>query len=135
MWTGMNSDLLAAASVASPSISPSWYLFNILRENFRSVVRTNWQLGAPEETPDQWRAISPVFNLDTIQAPILFQMPAQEYLVALDYVIPLLRRQPAALYVFPPDPHIKSHPRHTLAAYPRHRTSIPQGTSTPVSVD
>src|SRR3546814_5569563 len=92
MWTVMNSDLLAAASVASPSISPSWYLFNSPRENFRSVVRTNWQLGAPEETPDQWRAISPVFNLDKIQAPILFPMPEQEYLVALDYVIPLIRR-------------------------------------------
>src|SRR3546814_16829386 len=92
MWTVMNSDLLAAASVASPSISPSWYLFNSLRENFRSVVRTNWQLGEPAETPDQWRAISPVSTLEKLQEPILIPMPEQDYPVALAYVIPLIRR-------------------------------------------
>src|SRR3546814_6007431 len=46
-------------------------------------------------------------------------MPEQEYLVALDYVIPLIRRQQADLYVFPHEPHIKFQPRHKLAVYQR----------------
>lgn len=119
MWTVMHSNLLAAASVTSPSITPNWYLFNSLRESFRSGAKKNWQLGTPEETPEQWRAISPVFNLDKIQVPILFQMPEQEYLVALEYTLPLICRHQGDVYVFPNEPHIKFQPRHKLAAYER----------------
>ena len=118
-WTAMHSDLLVAASVTSPSITHNWYLFNSLRENFRKVAKSNWQLGMPEETPEQWRAISPASNLDKFRAPILFQMPEQEYLVSLDYTLPLVRTNRAELYVFPHEPHIKFQPRHKLAAYER----------------
>jgi hypothetical protein len=115
----MNSDLVTAASIASPSISPNWYLFNSLRENFVAGARSNWQIGAPEETPGQWRALSPAFNLDRIRTPILFQMPEQEYLMSVDYVLPLIRRRQAELYAFPQEPHIKFQPRHKLAVYER----------------
>ncbi|MBN9464801.1 Atxe2 family lasso peptide isopeptidase [Brevundimonas sp.] len=119
MWTLMNSDVVKAASIASPSITPNWYLFNSLRENFRSRARSNWQIGAPDETPDQWRALSPAFNLDRIRGPILFQMPEQEYLVSLEYVLPMIRRRQAELYAFPEEAHIKFQPRHKLAVYER----------------
>jgi hypothetical protein len=46
-------------------------------------------------------------------------MPEQEYVVALDYAIPLIRDQRADLYVFPDEPHQKFQPRHKLAAYQR----------------
>jgi dipeptidyl aminopeptidase/acylaminoacyl peptidase len=78
-----------------------------------------WQLGAPEETPERWREISPVFQLDRIRAPILFQLPEQEFRMLLDYALPLLRRHQGDLYVFPEEAHIKFQPRHKLAVYER----------------
>lgn len=118
-WTLMRSDLLAAASVASPSLTRNWYLFNSLRDEFRSVALSHWQLGPPEDTPEQWRTMSPALNLDRLRAPILFQMPEQEYLMAVEYTLPLVREQRAELYVFPDAPHIKFMPRQKLAAYER----------------
>lgn len=119
MWTLMRSELLAAASVSSPSITPNWYLFNSLRGGFREIAAANWQLGAPDETPEQWKALSPVFNLDRISAPVLFQMAEQEYMAALEYALPLVRAGRADVHVFPGEPHIKFGPRHKLAAYER----------------
>src|SRR3546814_2190126 len=78
MWTLMHSDLLAAASVSSSAVTPNWYLFNSLRDGFRKVVEKNWQIGTLEDTPEQWQAMSPVFNMESIRAPILFQMSAPE---------------------------------------------------------
>lgn len=118
-WTAMHSNLLAAASVASPSITPTWYLFNSLRSGFRTSAQKLWKLGEVQETPDQWQAISPTFNVERFRAPILFQLPEQEYLVALDYALPLVRQHHADLYVFPGEPHIKVQPRHKLAVYGR----------------
>lgn len=119
MWTLMHSDVLSAASVSSPAITPNWYLFNSLREGFLEVARSNWQIGTVEETPERWKVMSPVFNVDRIRAPVLFQMPEQEYLVALEYALPLVRSGRADVYVFPDEPHIKFRPRHKLAAYER----------------
>lgn len=120
MWTATESRLLAAASIANPVVSPTYYLLASMKgERFLTGLRDMWGLGAPEETPERWRALSPVFKLDRIHAPILFQHAEQEYLYAMDYVIPLLRRQQADLYVYPDEPHQKFQPRHKLAAYER----------------
>lgn len=119
MWTLMRSHLLSAASISSPSLTPNWYLFNSLRKGFRDVVRKNWQLGSPDESRQRWATMSPVFNLDKIEAPVLFQMPEQEYLMAVEYTLPLIRKDRADMYVFPDEPHIKFQPRHKLAAYER----------------
>jgi len=86
---------------------------------FVSGLRTVWGLGTPDETPAQWKRLSPTYNVDRIRAPVLFQMPEEEYLYALDYVIPLMRGQRADLYVFPNEPHRKFQPRHMIAAYER----------------
>lgn len=119
-WTAMYSDLLAAASVTSPSIEPNYFLFNTLREDaFFTELRKAWGLASPEETPERWRAISPPYRLDRIRVPMLFQMPEQEYLYALGVSLPLVRRSQADLYVFPHEPHQKFQPRHKLAAYER----------------
>ncbi len=120
LWTAMKSDLLAAASVTSPGTSPNYYLLGSMRgDAFFKGLKEFWQLGAPEETPERWRIISPVANLDKIKAPILMQMPEQEYVMALDYAIPLIRDHRADMYVFPHEPHQKFQPRHKLAAYER----------------
>jgi dipeptidyl aminopeptidase/acylaminoacyl peptidase len=119
LWTLAHSDVVSAASVSSISPTPAYYLFNSLRAAFRSNLRKLWQLGAPAETPKQWKLISPLYHLDRIRAPILFQMPEQEYRMALDYALPLMSRHQADIYVFPDETHIKFQPRHKLAVYER----------------
>jgi len=121
MWTAMRSDVLAAASVASPTVSPLYYLMRSLKgkEAFLKGLRDMWGLGSPSETPERWKALSPVFNLDSIRTPILMQTPEQEYVYALDYEIPLIREHRADLYVFPNESHQKFQPKHKLAVYER----------------
>ena len=120
LWTVMKSDLLAAASVTSPMMSRNWYLFASMKgDAFLKPMKEFWQLGAPDETPERWRLLAPATQLDSIKAPILMQMPEQEYVMALDYAIPLIREHRADLYVFPNEPHQKFQPRHKLAAYER----------------
>ncbi len=119
-WAAMHSDLLATASVASPSIEPNYLLFNTLREDaFFQELRRSWGLGPPDETLERWRLFSPLHHLDRISAPILFQLPEQEYLFSLGFSLPLVRRSQAELYVFPNEPHQKFQPRHKLAVYER----------------
>lgn len=120
MWTVMHSNLLRAASITSPLLTPTFYLFGSLKgDAFAAGLRRNWQAGAPAETPERWNALSPASNLDAIRTPLLMQMPEQEYLSALDYAIPLIRARSADLYVFPETPHQKFQPKHKLAANQR----------------
>jgi dienelactone hydrolase len=119
LWTLAHSDVVSAASVSGVSVTPGFYLFNSLQRAVYSNLRKLWQLGAPSETPKRWREISPAYQLDRIKAPILFQMPEQEYRVTLDYALPLTRRHQADIYVFPQETHIKFQPRHKLAVYER----------------
>jgi dipeptidyl aminopeptidase/acylaminoacyl peptidase len=120
LWTVMKSDLLAASSVTSPMMSRNWYLFASMKgDAFLKPMKEFWQLGAPDETPERWRLLAPATQLDSIKAPILMQMPEQEYVMALDYAIPLIRDHRADLYVFPNEPHQKFQPKHKLAAYQR----------------
>lgn len=120
LWTATESDLLAAASVASNDVSYMYYLVNSLRgDTFFSVLKDLWGLGAPDETPSQWQALSTALKVDRITAPVLFQQSEQEYITGLDLTIPLLRRNRADLYVFPNEPHVKFQPRHLLAVNER----------------
>lgn len=120
MWTVTESNLLAAASIANPVVSPTYYLIGSMKgEAFLKGLRDMWGLGAPSETPERWKTLSPAFKLDRIRAPILFQHSEQEYMYALDYEIPLIREHRADLYVFPNEPHQKFQPRHKLAVYER----------------
>ena len=119
LWTLAHSGVVSAASVSGVSVTPNYYLFNSLRDAFRSNLRKLWQLGAPNETPERWKELSPVYQLDKIRAPILFQMPEREYRLTLDYALPLMRRHQADIYVFPDETHIKFQPRHKLAVYER----------------
>lgn len=120
LWTVTESDLLAAASVANPVVSPTYYLISSMKgEGFRNDLRRMWGLGAIDETPERWQALSPAFKIERFRAPVLFQHSEQEYMYALDYVIPLVLEQRADLYVFPHEPHQKFQPRHKLAVYER----------------
>jgi len=120
MWTLSQSNVLAAASVSTPVLSPFYYVMGSIKgKAFFKGLRDLWGLGSPSETPERWKVLSPVFQLDKIHAPILFQHSEQEYMLALDYEIPLIREHKADLYVFPNEPHQKFQPRHKLSVYER----------------
>ncbi len=120
LWAAMRTQLLAAASISSPSVSSTYYLFGSLKgEKFFGSLKELWGLESPQKTPARWRLLSPEFNVDRISIPVLFQMPEQEYLMALDYAVDLIGRGRADVYVFPNEPHQKFQPRHKLAVYQR----------------
>jgi len=121
LWTAMKTDLLAAASVASTAVTPTYYELHALQSPlFENTLHKAWGLGSPSETPERWKEISPAFNTDKIHVPLLMQMPEQEYISALDYFIPLTKSAtPVELDVFPNEPHQKLQPQHKLAVYIR----------------
>jgi len=120
IWTAMHSDLLRAISVSSPVITPmSSLMLSLGEEEHFSRMRRYWQLGTPEETPDRWQQLSPTYHIERMRAPALMQMPEQEFRYSLDFMVPLIRRHRADVYVFPHEQHQKSQPRHKLAVYQR----------------
>jgi hypothetical protein len=120
LWTVIHSNLIAAASISSVAVSEQYYLLGSMKGDvFFSGLHDYWQLGAPNETLERWKVLSPSLNLEKIGCPILMQVPEQEYMLSLDYAIPLIRDNRADLYVFPNEPHQKFQPRHKLAVYER----------------
>ena len=121
MWTAMHSDILKAISIASVQMEPSYYWFNARpgRETFSETLRKTWNLGAPDETPDQWKTLSPALNIDRIKAPILMQFPEQEARLSIELVSRLAIARMGETHIFPYAPHVKVEPRQKLAAYER----------------
>lgn len=120
LWVAMESNVLSAVSISTPTVSPLYFLLSSLKgDSFVSGLRKGWGLGTPEETPDQWRRLSVAYNVEKIRAPVLFQMSEEEYIYSLDYTIPMLQKNMADLYVFPEEPHQKFQPRHKEAVYER----------------
>lgn len=118
MWATMNSDLLAAASIASGQIEPGYYWLNGVRgRDNHSLLRQYWGLGAPDETPERWLQVSPALNTGSIQAPLLMQLPEQEAATVRELHARLSNSAtPVELYVFPHESHVKTQPRHVYAA-------------------
>lgn len=121
MWMVMHTDLVGAASVASPQFEPANYWFNNVRgRDHRDVLLRFWGLGAPDETPEQWQLLSPALNVRRIRAPLLLQLPEQEARYAVELYARLSNSPtPTEMYVFPDERHVKTQPRHRLAVYRR----------------
>lgn len=120
LWTVMNSNLITAASLSSPSFGQLAYsLLSMYSDTYFPRLRKFWQLGSPAETPERWQKLSPSSNLNKIRSPVLMQFPEQEYIYSLDYAIPLTKDDRAELYVFSDEAHIKIQPKHKLAVYDR----------------
>lgn len=121
MWTVLHSNIVAAASIASPQFEASNYWFNGVRgRDHHQLLRQVWGLGAPDETPDQWRLLSPALNVGRVRAPLLLQLSEQESRYAIELYARLSNSTtPTELYVFPDEAHIKVQPRHRLAVYRR----------------
>jgi len=122
MWVAMNSGLLAAAAIASPQYAPSNYWASGVRGNDRpDVLRKRLGLGTPEETPQTWRLVSPALNVERIKAPLLMQLPEQEARFGMELYARLSRTTtPVEMHAFPDEGHVKTQPRHRLAAQARY---------------
>lgn len=121
MWTAMKSDLLAAVSIASAQPEPTDYWYGaILGPSHDKVVREVWGLGPPEQTAVRWREISPAFNANKINTPVLLQLPEQEAR-RIPQLFAALRKAgtPVEFWAYPDEAHIKVEPLHRLAVYER----------------
>ena len=120
-WALMNSELLAAAGVASSQYAPSNNWLNSMRgSSIPASLRDVHELGAPDETPDRWRLISPALNVERIRAPLLMQLPEQEVRHQMEFFSKLSNTStPAELYAFYGAAHIKMQPRQRFAANSR----------------
>lgn len=120
LWTATNSKLLAATSISTPSLSSTYYLFtSFAGKPVSDMLKKNWGIGMLQETPDRWHLLAPKFHLDSVSAPVLFQMSEQEYLFSLDYATAMIKGDMADMYVFPDEPHQKFQPKHKMAVYER----------------
>lgn len=121
MRTATNSNLLAALSIASGQTEPTDYWYGaILGDAHDKVTRDVWGLGRPEETPERWRVVSPAFNVASIRAPVLFQLPEQEARRIPELFVRLRASgTPVDFYAYPDEAHIKVEPRHRAAVFDR----------------
>lgn len=120
LWIAGESDLLSAVSISSAQPSPTgWWLRASMAGRRASMLR-RWGISAPDETPDQWRRISPSYFAEGISAPVLMQLPEGEFRTNVELYARLRGAGIATeLYVFPNEPHQKVEPRHKLAVYDR----------------
>lgn len=121
IWIAMHSNLLSAMSIANVLLTPTYYWFNaVAGREVPEVLRTGWGIGDPDHDRRGWRELSPAFNADRIQAPLLMQLPEQEYRPNVELLARLQRAgRPVELWAFPDEVHIKWQPRHQLAANAR----------------
>ena len=120
-WVLTHSDLLSAASISSTLLTPTYYWFNALNgRDTPKVLRQVWKIGDPDTDMVRWREISPALNAARIKAPLLMQMPEQEFRFNIEVAARLAARgTPVDLWGFPNETHIKFQPRHKLAVYLR----------------
>jgi dipeptidyl aminopeptidase/acylaminoacyl peptidase len=120
-WVATHSDLLAALSITSPQPEPaSYWLSAMTGSDIPATLRRVWGLGAPDETPERWRLLSPALSAGKIRIPVLFQMPEMEARRVPELFSRLAGQgTPTELYAFPDEAHIKVQPRHRLAVYQR----------------
>jgi hypothetical protein len=121
VWVARKSNLLAAASIASVLIEPAYYWLNgVAGRDVHDGLREAWKLGAPEETPERWKQVSPALSIEEFKTPLLMQLPEQEFRPTIEFFARLsTSKTPVELHVFPQERHVLAQPRHRLAAYER----------------
>ncbi len=117
-WALMNSDLLAAAGVASSRYAPSNCWLDAMRgSTIPGSLQNVHEFGAPYKTPKRWRLISPALNVERIRAPLLMQLPEQEVRHQMEFFSHLSNTAtPVELYAYYGAAHIKMQPRQRLGA-------------------
>jgi dienelactone hydrolase/WD40 repeat protein len=120
-WVLTHSDLLSAASISSTLLTPTYYWFNALAaRDTPMVLKRVWKVGDPDTDAARWKEISPALTAAHIKAPLLMQMPEQEFRFNVELAARLAANgTPVDFWAFPNETHVKFQPRHKLAVYQR----------------
>lgn len=121
LWAIRKSRRFAAATVASGQISPHYYWMNALPDRgFTAVLEDYWKLGPPDNAPDRWKLITPLWDIDALNTPLLMQVPESEAQSNVELHTRLKRAgKPTEMVVFADELHIKYQPAHKRASYER----------------
>lgn len=121
MWIAQNSNLLSAMSISNTLLSPTYYWFNSLPGSpIPPILKQAWGIGRPEDDPERWKMLSPVFATDKIHVPLLMQLPEREFRFNVELAARLGQAgKPVELWAFPEETHLKYQPRHKAAIYER----------------
>lgn len=121
MWTAMNSDLVAAAAIASTQFEPGMYWLSTVRgRDYAEPLRSYYGVGAPDRDVEGWRRLSPALNVERIHVPLLMQLPEPEGRTSAQLYSRLSNSStPVEMYVFPDEAHLLVQPRHMQATYRR----------------
>lgn len=121
MWIAQHSTVLSAISVANTLLSPTYYWFNALPGSpIPPVLKQVWGIGRPEDEPERWQRLSPVLATNTIDVPLLMQLPEREFRFNIELAARLAQAaKPVELWAFPQETHLKYQPRHKVAVYQR----------------
>jgi dipeptidyl aminopeptidase/acylaminoacyl peptidase len=115
----LNSDRFAAAAISSCCME-RWTLMTYGGIRWAEFNRAIGYPPATVDAPNFWRPVSMILNAGTIHRPLLIQQSDDEYLLSLDALEALReKKEPAELYVFPGEHHVKWQPRHKLAVFTR----------------
>lgn len=119
-WAMSGMPRLAAASASgTPGTSgPSAYFLepDYARQSSESVLG----LGNPNDSLDQWRALSFSSQVERVRTPLLINAADREMMYALEPVVTLRDAGRAVdMYVYPDEYHWKWQPAHRLAIYDR----------------
>lgn len=116
-----NSDLFAAATIASGQVTPIYYWANALPgRGFADMLHRYWKIGDPDADRARWKERLPTSDPAAISTPLLMQLPEAEARYMIEFHTKLkLAGSPAEMIVFADEPHIKNQPVHKRAVYER----------------
>ncbi|PQM26675.1 hypothetical protein CVO77_16860 [Sphingopyxis lindanitolerans] len=121
LWSIRKSKRFAAATVASGQVSPHYYWINALPDRgFTAMLKDYWNLGDPESDLARWKFVSPVWDIEALDTPLLMQLPESEVQSNVEFHARLKRAgKPVEMFVFADELHIKYQPAHKRASYER----------------
>lgn len=122
IYVAMHTHLLAALSIASPTLDAgTYYYFNALPgRDFSAMIKDAWGLDDPDREPGPWQKLSAASNIDAFDAPMLIQIPEQEFRFNMRLYSRLLAAGRAVdMYAFPNERHFIASPARRLKIYRR----------------
>ena len=91
-----------------------------VRRGFTAMLKDYWNLGDPESDLARWKVVSPVWDIQALDTPLLMQLPESEVQSNVELHARLKRAgKPVEMFVFADELHIKYQPAHKRASYER----------------
>lgn len=115
----LNSNLFSAAIMSSCCLDPRTVM-TYGGPAWATEMKRRGYPAVNDPAAPFWTPMALSLSPERVKAPILMQLPSEEYLLSLEAFTALKDQQrPVELYVFPEERHVKSQPAHRLAIYDR----------------